>query len=88
MYIDPRTRQTFIYASPVSYENNPQNVIVTDLDTNEQSVLTPNPELRATSLFFEPKQVQSAIIPFNLTAQEAGYYSNAEFTSFWNRVFF
>ena len=72
MYIDARTRQTFDYASPVSCENNPQIVIVTDFDTNEQSVLTPNPALRATPMFFEPKQVQSAIIPFTLTAQEAG----------------
>ena len=88
MYIDPRTRQNFNYASLVSCENNPQNVIVIDLDTNDQSVLTPNPALRATSMFFEPKQVQSAIIPITPTAQEAGYSSNAEFTNFWNRVFF
>ena len=88
MYIDPRTSQTFNHASTVSCDNNPQNVKVIDLDTNEQSVLTPNPALRATSMFFEPKQVQSAIIPITLNAQEAGYYSNAEFKNFWNRVFF
>ena len=39
-------------------------------------------------MLFEPKQVQSAINPNILTAQEAGIFSNDKSTKFWNRVFF
>ena len=39
-------------------------------------------------MFFEPKQVQSAINPNILTAQEAGIFYNAESANFWNRVLF
>ena len=87
MYNDPITRQTFIYATSASCDNNPQKVIALGLDTDEHYALTPKCVERATPSFFEPKQVQSAISPNTFTAQEAKIYSNAELTTFWNRVF-
>ena len=88
MFIDSLTRQTFIYATPISCDSNRQNVIALDLDTAEHFVLTPKPIPRATPLFFEPKQIQSAISTNTFTAQEAGSYYKYELTNFWNRVFF
>ena len=37
---------------------------------------------------FEPNQVQSAINPNTFTIQDAGIYSNAELSNFWNRVLY
>ena len=36
----------------------------------------------------EPKQVQTAVSPNFLTAQEARIFSNAELSNIWNRVLF
>ena len=88
MYIDPIKRQIFDCATPIPCDNNPQNVITLDLDFNEQYVLTPELVLRANTVLFEPKQVQSAISPSTFTPQEAEIYSYAELTNFRNRVFF
>ena len=87
-YIDLITRNTFNYASPISWDNNPQKVIALDLDTNEHYVLRTKPVLRATPMLFKPKQVQSAVRLNTFTAQEAGINSNTELTSFWNPVLF
>ena len=88
MFIDPITRQTFNYATPISCDNNPQNVIALDPDLDEHYVLTPKPVLRANPKLFKPNQIQTAISPNTFTAQDAGIYSNAELTNFWNRVLF
>ena len=37
-------------------------------------------------MIIEPKQFQSAINPNTFSAQEAGTFSNASLTNFWNRV--
>ena len=87
-YIDPITRQNFKYLTPVTCDNNHQNVIALDLDTDEYYVLTSKPVLRSTPMLLEPKQIQSAISPITFTAQEAGMYSNDKLTNFWNRVSF
>ena len=87
-YIDSKTGQIFNYATPMSCDNNPQNVIALDPDTDKQYVLTPKPVLRAEGMFFETKQSQCAISPNTFTAQKAGIYSNAEITNSWNSVFF
>ena len=50
--------------------------------------MTLQPVLPAVPTLFETKQLQSAISPNSFTAQEAGIYSNAKSTNFWNRVFF
>ena len=88
MYIDPITRQIFIYGTPKSCDNNPQKVIALDLDGSEHYVLTYKHVLLFTLLLFEPEQVQSAVSPNTFTAQEARDFSNAELTLFWNPVLF
>ena len=60
MYIDPKTKEIFNYATPISCEINPQNVVALDLDSAGHFVLTRKHALRATPLLSEPKQVKSA----------------------------
>ena len=36
MYLDPITRQTFDYATPIACYNNPKNIIELDPDTDDQ----------------------------------------------------
>ena len=43
MYIDPITRQTFYYATPLSCDKNPQKVIALDFAKFKRFVLTPKP---------------------------------------------
>ena len=54
MYIDPITRQTFNYATPLSFDNNPENVIAVYFDNDLHFVLTPEPVIRPTPVFFQP----------------------------------
>ena len=46
------------------------------------------PVLRAVPMLFEPIQLQSVISPNIYATLDAGIYSNAEETNFWNRVSF
>ena len=57
MYLDPIPRQTFDYATPISCDNNPQNVIAFVFDTDKHCVLTLKHVLRATLKLFKTKQV-------------------------------
>ena len=41
MYLDPISKQTFKYSTPISCDNIPQNVMALNLDTDEHYVLTP-----------------------------------------------
>ena len=45
MYVDPITRQTFNYATPIECGNNPRNIIELDpvKDDGDFYVLTPDP---------------------------------------------
>ena len=45
MYVDPITRQTFNYATPIECGINPQSIIEYDPDTDDGDfyVLTPDP---------------------------------------------
>ena len=45
MYVDPITRQTYDYATPVTCNNNPRNIIELDPDSDDQDfyILGPNP---------------------------------------------
>ena len=36
MYVDPITRQTYDYATPITCDNNPRNIIELDLDSDDQ----------------------------------------------------
>ena len=80
MYVDPITRQTFTYATPIECGNNPQNLIELDPDTDDGDfyVLTPDPLNREAPQMFRPTQIKTTIEPNTFTAQDAGIYSNAE----------
>ena len=90
MYVDPITRQTFNYATPIECRNNPQNLIELDPDTDDGDfdVLTPDPLKREAPQMFTPTQTKTTITPNTFTAQDAGIYSNAELDQFWNRILF
>ena len=36
MYVDPITRQTYDYATPITCDNNPRNIIELDTDSDDQ----------------------------------------------------
>ena len=88
MYVDPITRQTYDYATPITCDNNPRNIIELDLDSDDQDfyILGPEPFKRKHPLMFTPSQIKTTIRPNTLTAQDAGIYSNAELDQFWNRI--
>ena len=88
MYVDPITRQTSNYATPIECGNNPQNNIELDQDTDDGDfyVLTPDPLKREAPQMFKLTQIKTTITPNKFTAQDAGIYSNAELDHFWNRV--
>ena len=79
MYVDPITRQTFNYATPIECGNNPQNIIVLDPDADDGDfyVLTPDPLKREPPQMFKHTQIKTTITPNTFTAQDAGIYSNA-----------
>ena len=90
LYVDPITRQTFNYATPIECGNNPQNIIELDPDSNDGDfyVLTPEQLKREAQQMFKPTQIKTTITPNTFTAQDAGIYSNAELDQFWNKVLF
>ena len=56
MYVDPFTRQTYDYATPISCDNNPRNIIELDPDSDDQDfyILGPEPIKRKPPLLFTP----------------------------------
>ena len=90
MYVDPITRQTYDYATPITCDNNPRNIIELDPDSDDQVfyILGPEPIKRKPPLMFTPSQFKTTIRPNTFTAQDAGLYSNAELDQFWNRNLF
>ena len=90
MYVDPITRQTYDYATPITSDNNPRNIIELDPDSDDQDfyILRPEPIKRKPPLMFTPSQIKTTIRPNTFTAQDAGIYSNAELDQFWNRILF
>ena len=89
MYVDPITRQTYDYATPITCDNNPRNIIELDPDSDEQDfyILGLEPIKRKPPLMFTPSQIKTTKRPNPFTAQ-AGIYSNAELDQFWNRILF
>ena len=75
MYVDPITRQTFNYATPIECGNNPQNIIELDPDTDDGGfyVLTPDPLKREAPQMFKPTQIKTTKTPNTFTAQDAVY---------------
>ena len=90
MYVDPITRETFNYATPIECGNIPQSIIELDPDSDDGDlyVLTPDPLKREPPQTFKPTQTKTTITPNRFTAQDAGIYSNAELDQFWDRVLF
>ena len=90
MYVDPITRQTYDYATPILCDNNPRNIIELDPDTDDQDfyILHPEPIKRKPPLMFTPDQFKTTIRPNTFTAQVAGIYSNAELDQFGIIFFF
>ena len=90
MYVDPITRQTYDYATPIACDNNPRNIIELGPDSEDQDfyILGPEPIKRKPPLMFTPSQIKTTIRPNTFTAQDAGIYSNAELDQFWNRKLF
>ena len=88
MYVDPITRQTFNYATPIECGNNPHNIIELDPDTYDGDfyVLTTPLLKREAPQMFKPTQIKTAITPNTFIAQDAGIYSNAELDQFWNSI--
>ena len=48
MYVDPITRQVYVYATPITCDNNPRNIIELDRDSDDQDfyILAPEPTKR------------------------------------------
>ena len=89
MYVDPITRQTLFYATPIECGNNPQNIeLDPDTDDGDFYMLTPDPLKREAPQMFKATQIKTTITLNTFTAQDAGIYSNAELDQFWNRVLF
>ena len=90
MYVDPMTRQTYDYATPITCDNNPRNTFELDRDSDDQDfyIRGPEPIKRKPPLMFTPSQIKTTIRPNSFTAQDAGIYSNAELDQFWNRIQF
>ena len=90
MYVDPITRQTFDYATPITSDNIPRNIIELENDSYDQDfyMLGPVPIKRKPPLKFTPSQIKTTIRPNTFTSQDAGIYSNAELDQFWNRILF
>ena len=88
MYIDPITRQTYDYATPITCDNSPRNIIELDPDSDDQDFYNLGPESnkRKPPLMFTPSQIKTTIRPITFTAQDAGINSNAELDQFWNRI--
>ena len=90
MYVDPITRHTYEYATPITCDNNPRKIIELDPDSDDQDFYFLRSELikKKTSPMFTPSQMKTTVRPNIFTAQDAGIYSNAEWTNFWNKIRF
>ena len=88
MYVDPITRQTYDYATPITCDKIPKNIIEIDPDGQDFYIPGPEPIKRKPPLMFTPSQIKTTIRPYTFTAQDAGIYSNAELDQFWNRILF
>ena len=58
MHVDPITRQTYDYATPIACNNIPRNIIELDPDSDDQDcyILGPEP-IKKPPLMFTPSQI-------------------------------
>ena len=89
MYVNPITRQTYDYATPISCDNNPRNIIELEPDSDDQHfyILGPEPIKRKPPLMFTPSQIKTKIRP-TLLQPKMLVFSNADLDQFWNRFYF
>ena len=61
MYVDPITRQTYDYATPITCDNNPNNIIELDPDSDDQDfyILGPEPNKRKPPLMLTPSRIKT-----------------------------
>ena len=90
MYVDPNTRQTYDYATPITCDNNPRNIFELDPCSDHQDFynLGPEPIKRKPPQMFTPSQGKTIIRPNTFTAQVAGIYSNAELDQIGTEIYF
>ena len=90
MSVDPITRQTHDYATPIACDNNPRNINELGPDFDDQDFYILRPELikRKPPVIFTPSQIKTTIRPNTFTVQDTGIFFNAELDQFWNRIFF
>ena len=90
MYVDPITRQTYDFATPIARDNNSGNIIELDPDSDDQDFYIPGPEpmKRKPPLMFTPSQTKTKRRPNTFTARDAGIFSNAELDQFGNIFLF
>ena len=90
LYVDPVTRQTYDYATPIPWDKNTRNIIELDPDGDHQDlyILRPEPIKQKPPLMFTPTHIKTTVLLNTFTFQDAGIYSNAELDQFWNRIFF
>ena len=74
LYVDPITRQTYDYATPIACDIIPKNIFELDPDSDDQDfyILGPEPIERKPSLLFTSSQSKTIIRPNTFTAQDAG----------------
>ena len=90
MHVDPITRKTYDYATPIACDTNPRIFIEVDPDSDDQDfyILGPEPIKRKPPLMFALSQIKSTIRPNTFAAQDPEIHSNAEIDQFWNRILF
>ena len=89
MYVDPITRQTYDYATPIACDSNPRIIeLVPDSDNQDFYILGQGPIKRKPPLRFTPSQIKCTLRPNSFKTQVVGMYSNAELDQFWNRINF
>ena len=64
IYVDPTTRQTYDYATPIACDNNPRNIIELDPGSDDQDfyILGPEPIKRKPTLMFTPKMLECILM--------------------------
>ena len=89
-YVDSFTRRTFDYATPITFDNNPQNIIEHDPVSDDQDfyILRLEPKKQKPPLMYTPSQSKTTKRPNTFTDQDAGIYINAELVQLWNRILF
>ena len=88
--VDPITRQTYDYATPITCDNNSRNIIELDPDSDDQDFynLGPEPNKRKPPLMFTPSQIKTTIRPNTFTAQDAGISPMLNLTNFGTEICF